>query len=561
MGKRIWQYPEATSISENDYLLLDNQTDGSKSIKANLVGSILIDKTVTERKTYTAADDNVDGYKKVIVDVPYTDVHYQKGDIVTFEGEDFPLKSLKTTIVPIQDLHGYDSPWVGGAGKNKFNDSTATLNNLSKNNGIFTNTSVDGRTSFYFTVQAFNGNTLITNKDKTVNTAGRTSLTVNITSTPTTLVIKHSGSNTDLKLTIPFTQTGTFTVSMNVTKFNPSTVGGLEFKEVMIEEGSSMTSFAPYSNICPISGWSGCNPRVVGDNWGDCADIPEPLTANIWQNVNLPHNTYTISFDVVNAVKTALGNTTMCAMYNGTTNTNILLDKIYSVEDGSTYLSKGANVNGRYYFTYTGILKSVGWYWRSNTYQLLTSGSIKNIMIEVGANPTKQYTPYNGATYTIPFTDSQGNPIEVFGGECDVVNGSLDENQFCYKVTSDTIITKSGDYFEINNVLDDDATANYEFLSSFCKRTTASLSNMSDNEGRFVTSRRYLAVKLPYSTVEEVKTYLTSINAQIVYTLPTSTTLQQQPTSIKSIEGTNNVWGDCGPVAVEWQTLYVTPTE
>ena len=157
-------------------------------------------------------------------------------------------------------------------------------------------------------------------------------------------------------------------------------------------------------------------------------------------------------------------------------------------------------------------------------------------------NPTVTHT------HTIPFTDAQGNPIEVFGGELDVVNGSLDENQFCYKVTSDTIITKSGDYFEINNVLDDDATANYEFLSSFCKRTTASLSNMSDNEGRFVTSRRYLAVKLPYSTVEEVKTYLTSINAQIVYTLPTSTTLQQQPTSIKSIEGTNNVWGDCGNI-------------
>ena len=43
------------------------------------------------------------------------------GAIATFsDGADAPLKDLKVTVTPQQDLHGYDAPWAGGAGKNKF---------------------------------------------------------------------------------------------------------------------------------------------------------------------------------------------------------------------------------------------------------------------------------------------------------------------------------------------------------------------------------------------------------------------------------------------------------
>ena len=113
MSKRVWQYPEVTSITADDYLLLDNETDGSKSILASKVGAILINKVVTERKVYKASEETgvVNGYKEVSVEVPYTTITDLEGDIVTFDdGEDFPMPSLKVGIEPIQEGSGDPSP-------------------------------------------------------------------------------------------------------------------------------------------------------------------------------------------------------------------------------------------------------------------------------------------------------------------------------------------------------------------------------------------------------------------------------------------------------------------
>ena len=44
------------------------------------------------------------------------------------DGADAPLVKCVTEIQGSQDLHGYDKPWVGGAGKNKISDGTDTTN-------------------------------------------------------------------------------------------------------------------------------------------------------------------------------------------------------------------------------------------------------------------------------------------------------------------------------------------------------------------------------------------------------------------------------------------------
>ena len=267
---------------------------------------------------------------------------------------------------------------------------------------------------------------------------------------------------------------------------------------VGIEAVQSGTGDPSPTNVRPISGWSAVNVHDVGDNWGDCADIPEPLTANKWYSVNLPYNTCTISFDVVNAVRTALGNTLLFAIYDGTTNTNILADKIYSVEDGSTYLSKGANVSGRFYFTYTGKLKSIGCYWRSNTYQLLTSGALENIMIEVGNNPTKQYIPYNGTTYTTQLKDGQGNPMTCYGGQLTNENGVQR-----LELTHGHIASYNGETLPSTWISDRDVYA----------------------EGTTPT-----------------------IGAEVVYELATPQQIPQDNLPIASQSGVNNLWADSGDI-------------
>lgn len=111
MGKRIFQYPEVTELAEDDYIMIDSEADDTRCILASKIAPSLMSKTVTERKVYSASEDGVKGYSSVNVKVPFTNITDLEGDIVTFDdGEDLPLASLKTTIVPNQSGSGDPSP-------------------------------------------------------------------------------------------------------------------------------------------------------------------------------------------------------------------------------------------------------------------------------------------------------------------------------------------------------------------------------------------------------------------------------------------------------------------
>lgn len=109
-GKRIFQYPEVTTLTDDDYALIDNRTGGPKSIKAKKLAPSLMSKTITERGVYKASDDGVRGYNEVNVNIPYTDIHVATGAVATFEGEDLPLKSLTASIESVQAGSGDPSP-------------------------------------------------------------------------------------------------------------------------------------------------------------------------------------------------------------------------------------------------------------------------------------------------------------------------------------------------------------------------------------------------------------------------------------------------------------------
>lgn len=190
------------------------------------------------------------------------------------DGQDSAIQSLRVGLEPIQDLHGYDNPWPAGGGKNKFDYSkeNIVLQSMSNTDGVFTNTNTDSRTYFNMQVSAMNGSTIVTlSTPQNIASSGRKSATITVESTITSINIVHNGSQRNVGLTYPFEEQGEITVSFDVTGHDPTTVGGLSFKDVQIESGSSMTSYAPYSNICPISGRSevkihvadGENPHIV----------------------------------------------------------------------------------------------------------------------------------------------------------------------------------------------------------------------------------------------------------------------------------------------------------
>lgn len=145
-------------------------------------------------------------------------------------GAQSAIREVEADIEPIQDLNGYNSVWIGGAGKNKINVADKTQQSsgyLFSNYAIelpsgdwtlsFNSTATSGQCNFIIK----NGSTDIANK--TVNlTNGRVSISVTTTQSSTRIECYINTSGT--------------------------------FSKIMLENNSTATSFEPYENICDISG-------------------------------------------------------------------------------------------------------------------------------------------------------------------------------------------------------------------------------------------------------------------------------------------------------------------
>lgn len=181
-----------------------------------------------------------------------------------------------------------------------------------------------------------------------------------------------------------------------------------------------------------------------------------------------------------------------------------------------------------------------------------------NLQLEQGTTATT-YEPYAGTTYTIPFTDSQGNPVEVYGGSVDVVNGSLTEDVNFYDDLKNVVfeLSANGQYYWSRSSTipyalsqSDGMCSHFKFSSSgdvFC--------GTSDATGHYILFyKSKIDSALGISSVAEFNTWLANQSTngtpvQLWYKLATpNAPIQQQPTSIKSLDGVNNVFASTGDV-------------
>ena len=478
MGKRIWQYPEATGITNSDVILIDSPTKGSRSIKANEIGSVLINKTITERGTFDAADDNVDGYKKVTVDVPYTDVEVASGPIASWDdGEDLPLKSLTSFIEPQQDLHGYDSPWVGGAGKNKVDINI----NTSQHSGIWTFPTPITQT---VTVSA---------KKNNVVTSETVWLLDAVLQDNTHIYVGDAGYVNSFPYTI------TVDASNPITKINYRNYGLTSGSyDIQVELGSTATSYAPYSNICSISGWDEANVTRTGKNLFDRDSIRRGVYTKEDGTTQSGSATTNFSSQFIKVKPNTIYSITMFeeSYENGS------LFGIYYDEDKNGINQKANTQNlisnnsktfttpsNAHYIVFTG--------YRGSGTDIFTTA---NTMVCEGT-PTS-YEPYNGQTYTIDLDGTR------YGGTLDVVSGEL-------VVTDGYIASYNGETLPSTWISDRDVYA----------------------EGSTPTT-----------------------GAEVCYKLVTPLTIQLTPTQVKSLVGENNIYSNTGDVDVEYQKIWVRPS-
>lgn len=308
-------------------------------------------------------------------------------------------KACSVDLLPIQDLHGYDSPWVGGAGKNKCNPSLL-LDQVGWNT---------------FTIQ------LKSNTQYTMSSNIPQSKTSELplyflsgSATPGSGTLVYSGNS--------ITMTSNENGEVRVQQRRVSGTDSFQNYQWQIEEGSQQTLYAPYSNICPISGRTEVNLSVSGKNLlnpnGEILQAYVDEQGKIVGNVGnrtviiplLPNTTYVYKWNRVSL--TSNSDNSRLSVFN---------HKPTVGETGrmvGTITTQGGTVT----FTTTNETYVAIKY--ANTSNTDADSTLSSSQLELGTTATT-YEPYQGETHT----ENLGQT--VYGGKVDFVSGGL-SNEWGY---------------------------------------------------------------------------------------------------------------------------------
>jgi hypothetical protein len=238
------------------------------------------------------------------------------GNPAVFESRSEQLsKQTTVNIEPIQDLHGYDKPWIGGAGKNKLpltveglkatNTSGTWSGNQYVKNGITFTVITDENnnvTGIKANGTASGGNaeirmyteTYASNKFKGYKLTGSTGGSGNTFA----MITMYSNNGTSWANEARQYDGEDLTISdYNYIRFaviisNGKTVSNQMFYPMVRLATESDATFAPYTNICPISGLDSVDVTV--------ADAQTSPTTSQTYTTTLPTTVYGGTLDLTN---------------------------------------------------------------------------------------------------------------------------------------------------------------------------------------------------------------------------------------------------------------------
>ena len=491
------------------------------------------------------------------------------GEIATFDdgGENIPMKSVVCEINPIQDLHGYDHPWVGGGGKNKLPNNLTTVTAF----GVTYVTQEDGSIIANGTSTGWANAQIATNLLLKGGEQYILSGIPNVNGAYITIV-KANGESGSWSSTYA---TPSITVSFNedtlvnvrLSASSGTVLNNAKYKPMIRLASETDPTFEPYSNICPISGRTEVVTQRVGKNlfWiqegSDWSGISCTLTSEGAYVLNGTTASGTAAFIRSTAVTLKAGtyrlwgkaennpqNRLFVRIRNATTMT---LMTTVTPDNGT-----GANVS---IAEDTSVIFEI---------TVLDSSTLSNTVVypqlEVGASKS-EWEPYNGQTYNIQFKDGD-NPLTVYSGTLDLVSGELVVDRAYVDIGSLSWTKQSVNgktYFRTANAIADaKKTSNINLLqgllcSNYKEESWAHVLNTPGYDGYICMgwlNKSYIAVndtRYNGSTANEFKEALDGV--QLLYKLATPTTYQLTPTQVKSLLGTNNVWHDCnGDISVTY---------
>lgn len=478
------------------------------------------------------------------------------GDIVTINNNKaYEVNSLWVSLSPIQDLHGYSSPWPAGGGKNKLKIKDKNSSGITGSYNSAGEYVIIGTTGSATTYCDFQPVTL---------PAG--SYTFSISTLPNGFSSSYNKNGS---------WAGFVTDGKTITLTEETEIGGYIFMpantevnttiKIQLESGSSASSFAPYSNICPISGRTGVSVYRTGKNLLDTSSF----TSGTYNDVTLTRNTdgSIALIGTASATFNLNGSTFTLPAGTYTLSGSIENNQLY-LRDSSTNTNLVESVNGNVNnFT---ISESKTVYLRIRVGGSSTvSGTVKP-QLELGSTATA-YEPYNGNTYSVDWTSEAGT---VYGGTLDVVTGVL--------TVTHGVVTYDGTenwgwlsnigsaYLTLSGLKPSDASTQFNVLCTSDKLQGISWTSKAGHTEAIFSyyGGSYICIKDQAITdAASAKTWLQSNSLQVVYELATPLTYQLTAQEVELLTGTNNIWSEgqvsvviTEPIVINNPTLPVVPT-
>lgn len=456
-------------------------------------------------------------------------------------------ENTKIKIDPIQDLHGYDKPWVGGVGKNLLpmtvdgiksantsgtwsgnvytHSSGITITILTDSDNNVIGIKANGTSTSNFTFVIAPKTAYFTNNYKGMKLTGSTG-----GSSSTYNIMCSYSNNGSTWATEAYQSDAEYVISSNYDYIrfgilfrNSITVSNLIFYPMIRLSTETDSSFAPYSNICPISGHDqidilGCGKNLVNETLGEYGYFNADgsiHTSSAWKYQYIKiigGQSYTIS-----SIPTAIPDVYLCWFDNA----KDFISNSGSYQNGT--ISAPANA------------KYLGFCINQNT------GIGKNIQLELSSSATdyEPYTESNNLSIDLPST--------VYGGVLDLESGELVVDRKYKKDLSDLnwVIDATGQspFFTILasylNFLPNVDKRN-ELICNCYKIQTPSVTGYDDAIIGFTSNGNYLRIRdTRYSDVTTFKASLT--DCEICYPIATPITLQLTPHQLSLLKAKNTI--------------------
>ena len=409
--------------------------------------------------------------------------------------------SLSTEIEPIQDLHGLPFPYVGGAYKNKLDSSKRVTN---PDWCVFGGTLSDN----------------VPNGDVSVKSG---QWTISISEVVSTLQV-YDASGTRLAADsnanhLTFTSAADQNIKIAMNKIG----GDWANYTYQLESGSTATSYAPYSNICPISGRAEVVVVDEGINiWDEQWEIGG-IDATTGQNNNANNCIRGAGYIGVTPtqsiyLKFPTGSDKRMVVHWYDRNKNYIAPR--SIYDNTKAVTVPSNA---YYMRF----------YMTDEYGT-TYGN--NISVNYPSTFT-DYVPYAHSSATIQLGQT------VYGGTVDLVTGAVRITHAIEDMGNLTYSKLANNIFAVS--ISDKAIGRTNFLSSQYEVIDSAWGSLANGQITGAQSSGYIHVKDErYNDETDYKTAVTG--AKICYELATPIELTLSPVAVEMLKGYNRLSSDGG---------------